>query len=486
VLELRATVPHVTLRHFGLWYIRGTVDTEAPPARGRGRSPALAALLSFLWPGLGQLYAGRRRLAAVFAAPAVLVTLVLLYQMRQGLVVFGTRFLSPRFALAALFIVLAIGAWRLVSVVHASLTGRPFRTQRTLERASLIALAAIVLLTHSAAGYVLWVSYQADTQVFDPVSPLVDVTTTPVPILSPGITPGLTPTAAPTPSINSRVTILFTGGDYDPTRGADQSARDDSIMVVSYDPKANSVQMISVPRDANYYPLYFGGRVGADPRINALSGYVRNGWVRSPDPPYTTLVKEVSFLIGIPIDYYAAMNLNGFVKMIDMVGGIDVVNPSVIDDPLYATPVGEVIGFHLAAGPQHLDGLTALAYVRSKFTAGENDFSRSTRQQEVLVDLLHKMAQPSEILQLPSLISTMGSSVTTNFPADQVADYVAIGQNIPSANFKQVVLSPTAGYSMYVGSAVCLNAPKLAQLSIQLFGTDSTWYGQKQPVYTCP
>ena len=100
-------------------------------------------------------------------------------------------------------------------------------------------------------------------------------------------------------------------------------------------------------------------------------------------------------------------------------GGIDIVNPSTIDDTTYATPQGELIGFHLDAGPQHLNGDQALGYVRSRHGEGNSDWARSSRQQQVLVALLHKMAQPSELLALPGLISTLGSSVTTNFPAVQ-------------------------------------------------------------------
>ena len=243
--------------------------------------------------------------------------------------------------------------------------------------------------------------------------------------------------------------------------------------------------LVSVPRDTASFPFYFGGVDSPSTRINSIPTYVRNGWLKSPDSPYTTLVKEISFLVGIPINYYAVMDFNGFKAMIDDVGGIDVVNPSVISDPSYEWTDGKV-GFYLAAGPRHLDGTHALAYVTSRH--GSSDWARSSRQQQVLVDLLHKMAQPSEILALPNLISTLASSVTTTFPADQVADYVAIGQNIPSQNFSQVVLGPP--YSILgiskVNSSTCLLNNKVAALSIKLFGTDSLWYGKPAPANTCP
>ncbi|MGA3058025.1 MAG: LCP family protein [Candidatus Limnocylindrales bacterium] len=448
----------------------------------------MAALLSFLWPGLGQLYTGRRRLAVVFALPAALVLLALIYQMRQGVFVFGARLLNSDFALGALVIVVLLGVWRVVAVAHAFVTGEALEARRTLERAALAALVAVIVVSHSAAGYMLWVTYEADSRVFAPRSDLI-VSATPAPSLALGVTPEPTSTTTPepTPAIGSRVTILFNGVDSSPSRG---ERLYDTIMVVSYDPKTNSVQMVSIPRDISNFPLYYGGTAPAWLRINALPTDVSKGF-KSPDSPYPTLVKEAQYLVGVHIDYYAVMDLGGFVKMVDMVGGIDVNNPSAICDcaydgwPGYDWMDGSPYGFYLPAGPQHLDGRHALAYVRSRHSAGQSDFTRQGRQQQVLVDLLHKMAQPGQLLNLPNLIDTLGSSVTTSFPADQVADYVAIGENVPSGNFKQVVLDGPYFWGYLGSGAACLNYNKVAVLSRELFGEDSLWWGKADPAPTC-
>ncbi len=472
-----------------MWYSPRDLDTQSPSARGRGRSPSLAALLSFLWPGLGHLYLRKRRIAALFALPAILLTLLLAYQLRQGVVVFAARFADPSFSRAALALVLLAGVLRLVAVGHSFLGGDWHTTRRVVERAIVVALAATIIVSHSAAGYLLLVTSDAFAPAFDPnaQSNLIDQST-PGPSLAPGqtATPFVAVPTATAPPEGHRVTILFTGVDSDPQRTEHLY---DSIMVVSYDPKTNSVQMVSVPRDSAAFPLYYGGQVKVTVRINSLPTYVKNGWVISPDDPYTTLVKEVGYLVGIPINYHAVMDLDGFVQMIDRVGGIDVNNPDVIDDPSYDWLNGGPIGFYLAAGPQHLDGKHALAYVRSRHGDNNSDWARAGRQQEVLVDLLHKIAQPSQIVALPGLIRILGQSVNTDFPADKVADFVAIGQDIPKGNFKQVVLGPpyTVTNINYINSAAttCLLNDKVAALSIQLFGTDSTWYGKPAPADTC-
>jgi LCP family protein required for cell wall assembly len=446
-----------------------------------------------LWPGLGQLYTGKRRLAALFAVPALLVLVLLAYELRQGPVVFLARFADPAFSRAAAVVVVLLGSWQLAAVVHAFVSGERRRTRRILDTVVLAALAVVLVTGYAGTGMLLALTSDAESHVFNPDSSLVDLTT-PSPNPSSSALSGPTATPVQTPSINDRVTILFTGVDSAPSRG---EALYDSIMVVSYDPKTDSIQMVSVPRDSSAFPMYYGGHqaVPFDTyRINEIPHYVENGWLLgSPDSPYMTLVNEVSYLVGIPIDYYAVMDLDGFVKMIDAVGGIDVVNPSVINDPTYATAAGQIIGFGLAAGPQHLDGDQALAYVRSRKglvgNQGNNDYLRSGRQQQVLLALLHKMAQPTEILALPGLINEIGSNVTTNFPAGQLADYIAAGQAVPSQNITNVVLSVDAGYSIWpktTSTASCLLNYKVAALSVQLFGADSLWYGKPAPANTCP
>ncbi len=435
-----------------------SVVSYPKPVRARtSRSPSFSALLSFLWPGLGQLYAGRRLLAVVFAIPAVIAVAVIFYESREGAAVLAARFLDPEFAWAAFVAVVGFGLWRLLSVLHAFVVGNRDRAARTGERSVLVVLLLLIVASHAAGAVYLWSAHDIGAHTFGGGSSNDETAVVPV--------------------SGSRTTILLTGLDQFSTRTEQLY---DSIMVVSIDSATNRVAMISVPRDTAGFPFYWGGT--SKIKINALPTYVRNGWIDSPDQPFPTLVKEISFLVGVPINYYATVNLANFMTMIDMVGGIDIDNAAAINDPTYDWLDGSPYGFKLAAGPQHLDGRHALAYARSRHGSGNSDYARAGRQQQLLVALEHKIATPSVLVNLPGWTQQAGSLVRTDFPASQVADMVSAGQKVPEENFDRYVLGPPYSVSSATASAStsCLMLDKVAPLSIKLFGQDSRYYGKTQ------
>ena len=436
------------------WFV--VSDPNSVPSR-TSRSPAFGALLSFLWPGLGQLYAGRRLFAVVFAVPAVVAVAVILYEARDGMAVLAARFLDPDFAWAALVAVVAFGLWRLFSVIHAFATGDQRLATRTGERFVLAILLLLVVASHAAGAVYLWSAHDIGAHTFgsdnsNDASSVVPVTGT-------------------------RTTLLLTGLDQFSGRFEQLY---DSIMVVSFDSATNRVAMVSIPRDTAGFPFYWGGT--SKIKINALPTYVRNGWITSPDQPFPTLVKEVGYLVGVPINYYGVVNLANFMTMIDMVGGIDIDNPAAINDPTYDWLDSSPNGFKLAAGRQHLDGRHALAYARSRHGSGNSDYARAGRQQQLLVALEHKMSTPSVVVNLPNWTQQAGSLIRTDFPASQVADMVAAGQKIPPANVDQYVLGPPYSVSSATATAStsCLMLDKVAPLSVKLFGRDSRYYGKTQ------
>jgi LCP family protein required for cell wall assembly len=255
----------------------------------------------------------------------------------------------------------------------------------------------------------------------------------------------------------------------------------DSLMVVSVDTDTKRIAMVSVPRDTAGYPLYWGGT--GKIKINAIPTYVKNGWLKSPDQPVTTLVKEVSYLVGVPINYYGVLDLGSFMKVIDMVGGVDIDNPSAIDDPTYDWLDGSPYGFRLSAGSHHLDGRLALAYARSRHGSGNSDYARAGRQQQLLKAVARKVATPALAVKLPDLMGQAASLVSTNFPAARVADMIDLAQSVPSSNYDAYVLGPPYSVSSATATAStsCLELDKVAPLSVKLFGADSRYFGRTQP-----
>jgi polyisoprenyl-teichoic acid--peptidoglycan teichoic acid transferase len=434
------------------------MHSSPPFQQRRPVSPSLAAILSFLWPGLGQLYARRRWSPVLFAAPAVVVTVLVLYEARSGLAVLAARLLDPTVAAGVFVAVLALGVWRLMAVLHAYAVSDSRLRSKLAERLALVVLLAAIAVTHAIGAVYVSSAYQMDLGIF--------------------AVGGNGAEAAPAAPSGPRVTVLLAGLDQYTTR---TERLYDSLMVVSVDTDTKRIAMVSVPRDTSGYPLYFGGT--AHFKINAIPTYVRNGWLESPDQPVTTLVKEVGYLVGVPIDYYGVLDLGNFMKLIDMVGGVDVVNPAAIDDPTYDWLDGSPYGFTLSAGPHHLDGRDALAYARSRHGSGNNDWARAARQQQLLVAVAHKMATPAMAVKLPDLMAQAASLVSTNFPASRVADMVEFAQSVPSSNYDNYVLGPPYSVSTATATAytTCLQLDKVAPVSVKLFGTDSRYYGKTQP-----
>jgi LCP family protein required for cell wall assembly len=278
----------------------------------------------------------------------------------------------------------------------------------------------------------------------------------------------------PKPPTN-RVTFLLTGVDS----GHDRNhALTDTLLVVSIDTVDKTGVMISVPRDLGRLPLYSGGIFV--PKINELLTTARNNPSKYPDGPMGTLTREIGFLIGMKIDYYAQINLEGFERMINLVGGVDVDNPKWINDPAYDWFDG-TYGFSLSPGPHHLNGRLALAYVRSRMGVGDNDFTRARRQQQVIASLRDKMLQPAMLQKLPDLLKAAARTISTDFPADQVDDFVALGKEIGTDRVRTgIVLGPPYAYRPSTPSStyyLLLDMEKVANLSIEVFGTDSDYYG---------
>jgi LCP family protein required for cell wall assembly len=270
--------------------------------------------------------------------------------------------------------------------------------------------------------------------------------------------------------------VLLTGIDSSSTR---THALNDTLIVVSVDPTTGAAAMVSFPRDIARFQepdgTVFPGK------INELMTYASNHPKDYPNGGLSTLVDEVGYLLGVPIHYYASVDLEGFSRLIDAVGGVTVDNPKAINDPGYGGWTnGHPIGFHLSAGVHHLNGQTALAYARSRKGAGDNDFTRARRQQQILLALRARLTDPAILPQLPSIIDAASRTIRTNFPQDRIAEMLDVGSKVSNDDaVRRVVLGPPYAKNPPPGTPggyqLILDMDRLAKLSIDLFGADSRY-----------
>ena len=420
-----------------------------------------AAFLSALLPGLGQLANGRSRLARRLLAPVLLAIGVVVIALFLSS---PTRLLAsmiPPSTMTALLVVNALVLlWRLFATLHAFFDRRYPSTTGRAGLIGLIVLVAAVSAPHALAH--IYGSAARDTfaRIFE---------------TSAGRPDGSGGTAVdPSPASGQRINILIVAIDKIPGRLATLT---DTMMVVSVDPVGETVSMLSVPRDLVGVPLGNGDDFG--PKLNSLMAYADRNPTEFPNGGMRTLQDAIGTLLQIRIDYYAQMDFIGFVKMIDAVGGVDIVVEHGFDDPTYDGYGLGQFGWKVEAGPQHFDGNNALAYARARKAGGESDFTRAARQQEILVALRDKLASAGSLLfGLPDLLEAIGEYVRTDVPTGRLPELAAVSDEMgPNAIVRAVIQPPlvkSGGRNHPLGSVQIPQIPEIRAMAAGLFTDPGT------------
>jgi LCP family protein required for cell wall assembly len=431
-------------------------STAAPDRSGSDRRRLLAAVLSSVLPGSGQALNGRRRPALAFLLPslvAIAATWLFLHSDTPAMLV--ARIVTPPVLAALLVLNVVVLVWRIGAILGAFLDRRyPLRPGR------LGAVGLAVLLAVTAVPHVLAWSYGSAAQgMFGR-------------IFAGSAANAIT--SLPQPGRNERLNVLLIGIDSGPGR---TEALTDSLIVVSLDPVGRRVTMLSIPRDLASIPLGNGDTFG--PKINSLMSYAERNPKQFPEGGVRTLENAVSALLGIPIHAYAQVDLAGFARMVDAVGGVDIDVKKPLNDPGYPRLDGGH-GWSVSAGPHHFDGLDALAYARIRKVLGESDLTRAARQQEVLVALRNQAVGAGLLLRLPDLLEAVGSTVTTDLPQDQLPQLAALAEQIGgSSTIKVVLTSPQIKAGSGPFGSVFLPVPSRIKPMVKVIfgppGADPTW-----------
>lgn len=211
--------------------------------------------------------------------------------------------------------------------------------------------------------------------------------------------------------------VLAIGVDRRPD-GGDQNA--DVIILTHIDLVNHRVSAVSIPRDL----LVEIPGVGED-KIN--SSY-NHGYQARPDDPVAGVAKvrdTIEHVFRVPIDYYVLVDFDGFEAVVDAIGGIEVDVPYDIVDDQYPTEDYGVQTVEFKAGRQHMDGDTALKYVRTRHA--DSDDARRIRQLDVLLAIFEKGKSFRSITRADEIIMTVGASVQTNFTLEEQLTLARLG-----------------------------------------------------------
>ncbi len=186
---------------------------------------------------------------------------------------------------------------------------------------------------------------------------------------------------------SSRVTCLAMGLDLRDWEAGEEFSRTDSMMLLTYDPITGMAGMLSIPRDLWVaIPNHGYGRIN--------TAYFLGEAEKLPGGGPQLAMETVELLLGIDIQYYAVINFDGFVNFIDSIDKLAIH----VKEQITVDPIGPGNTVTLYPGVQDLDGKTALAYARHRYSEG-GDFERAQRQQDVIYALYEQL-----IWQLPSML----------------------------------------------------------------------------------
>ncbi len=390
-------------------------------------TPATAGIASSLIPGTGQLMTG----APIAGAILLLATCVTGALIGYGLgSVDRIRLLemvtNPGIILVLVTINLVFGILRVLAASDAwrRAGGRAFS-------AGILALLAFTASPHLALGYVGLETRSTLLTVFG--QPLATTTTSttsttqPTPTTVPAVTTvapfrviptdptTTTSTTTTLPLGTERATFLLLGGDAGPGR---PGLRTDTMMVATIDTRTGDAAIFGLPRNMAGFTFSDGTEFTGFTQgiLNEVYMWGERNPDRFPGPePGISALRDVAeTLLGLPIDHYVMVDMVGFARLVDVVGGVDVNVTKPMAAPLYDRSTGGFEMIQFSVGSQHLDGDLALAYARSR--TGSNDYSRMARQRCIISSVVDRAGPLTLMTRLPSILDVMENSISTDIP----------------------------------------------------------------------
>jgi polyisoprenyl-teichoic acid--peptidoglycan teichoic acid transferase len=436
-----------------------TLPAASPPRRGA--SPAVAALLSLVFPGLGQLFAGAFRRGLLVALPTLLLVIVIGASLGGGMKALLAWLVQPAVLYGIVILNGIFAVYHLFAIADAFWTARRRRARPAGRRATVILTIALVAAVglHGLVGGLGVQAYQMVSTVF--VSPGTGYGI-PEPSFSPD--PGEAGTTSPTPTpgpawaADGRLNLLLIGGDSGPGRTL---LRTDTMMLLSVDSTTGRAALFGIPRNLVNVPVapedaanFPNGRFPQ--LLNALYVYAYEHAGAFPDGNckprdsdecgktrgFRAITGAIQQLTGVPLDGAVIVNLNGFVDLVDAVAphGLWIRTVHVYDSR-YPLENGQgYVTIDIPAGCQQLDGHVALEYARSRHQ--DSDYGRMKRQQQVLLALLRQIDPIAVLPQVSHLLDIAKTNLTLAIPTADIGSLAALAARVDPDTVERLSLDP--------------------------------------------
>lgn len=235
------------------------------------------------------------------------------------------------------------------------------------------------------------------------------------------------------------INILFLGIVGEGSRGAFLT---DTIFVTSIIPSKSSkkqISMISIPRDL--WVKIPNSSTGI--KINSIYELENKGKEFSKSDSYKLIKEKVEKITGLSINYTVILDLKGFEKLIDALGGIDIWLEKDVIDPSLVNPYNPSEIFHLSAGWRHLDGALIIKFIRTRY-APNGDFYRIEHQQQIIAALKDKLIKLADVWNLISWLKiwqSLSGHVITDMDFNTIWQIFSLVKNISSSQIQYLSIT---------------------------------------------
>lgn len=420
-------------------------DSARSRGRGRhasGKGEGLGRLLTWttlgaLVPGLGFVAAGRRRVGGFLLGLLVLAVVALGFlQATDRLTDLGFKLAVRPNALLALAVTAVVAGlvWAVVIVTgHKALRRFPLRGgQNLLSVVLVLALVAAVLVPAGTVARYAMAQRSVVLNVFDEEPQLPRD-----PNLAAPDVQAKDPWAG-TPRIN----VLLIGSDAGTDR---EGTRPDTLIVASIDTRTGDTVLFSLPRNLQNVPFPEGTpgdkawprgfNCGEACLINAVWAWAEANaqlFPGDPHPGLTATQHAVSEVLGLNLDYYALVNLQGFVDLVNSMGGVKIN----VERRLPIGITGEKPTGYIQPGERVLNGHDALWYARSR--ADSTDYERMRRQRCVIGAVIEQADPVSLALAFPQLAASAEQNVETNIQGSELDAFVELAQRVKGGTIRSL------------------------------------------------